>query len=309
MGNPLPAETSAPNPGLPASLGCGLLMGAADAVPGVSGGTVALILGIYDRFVESLHTMIKLPALMGQKAGRAKLTAALRFLLPLGLGVATSYFVATRLLVGPSDNPNGWLRNADTAPLCYALFFGLVLASIYEPYRRITNHGAKTWLALSAGAAFAFIFTGLPYVKSEPETWMLLPGGAMAISVMLLPGISGSLLLLILNQYTAVAKALHDRDFARFGVFLLGLLTGIALFVPILRWLLRHYHDLTMGFLTGLMVGSLRALWPWKSQYDPKVGFMENVAPFGSLPTAFAFAALGVVLILVMGSVERRLKA
>lgn len=293
---------------VPAALGSGLLMGAADAVPGVSGGTVALILGIYDRFVEALHAAVNAPRLLRSGAGRAKLGTSLRLLVPLVLGVGASYWLATRVLVGPSDDPDGWLRRADTAPLCYGLFFGLVLASLREPFRRIGDHGARTWTALAAGAAFAFLFTGLPYIKAEPETWMLLPGGALAISVMLLPGISGSLLLLILNQYNAVASSVHDRDVQRLGVFLLGIATGVALFVPVLRWLLRRFHDVTMGFLTGLMAGSLRALWPWKSNYDPKAGFMENVAPGGAMAGVLLLAAAGAALIVVLGAVERRLK-
>jgi putative membrane protein len=283
-------------------------MGAADAVPGVSGGTVALILGIYDRFIGALHTVIRSFALVRTTEGRKALTSALRFLIPLALGIAASYFVATRILVGPSKNPDGWLRRVETAPLCYAFFFGLVIASVYEPFRRIKTHGGKTWTALLLGAAFAFVFTGLPYIKAEPETWMLLPGGAMAISVMLLPGISGSLLLLILNQYRAVANSVHDGNVVRLLVFGSGLILGIGLFVPVLRWLLRLFHDNTMAFLTGLMIGSLRALWPWKSQYDPKFGFMENVAPFGSLPMTLLLAACGFVVIVAMGMIERRLK-
>ena len=283
-------------------------MGAADAVPGVSGGTVALILGIYERFIGALHTATRLPKLVRSAEGRSALKAAFALLIPLGIGVITSYLVATWFLVGPKDNPDGWLRRMDTAPLCYGFFFGLVLASIREPWRRVRNHTPGIYMALLCAAAGAFFLTGLPYLKEEPATWALLPGGAGAISVMLLPGISGSLLLLILNQYQAVASAVHSRDFIKVGIFAAGIVAGIVLFVPFLKWLLNRYHDLTMAALTGLMIGSLRALWPWKSQYDPKVGPMENVEPFGDLIPVILVALVGFSLIIGLGLVERRLK-
>ena len=293
---------------LPLSFVSGFCMGGADAVPGVSGGTIALILGIYQRLIDSIGTCLALPRLIGSPAGRARLGGALRFLIPLGLGVVAAYWLATRLLVGPKDAP-GLLRVADTAPLCYAFFFGLVLASLREPWRRIE---APTWshgLLALLGCAAAAAFVHLPHTQGEPEAWQLLYGGAGAIAVMLLPGISGSLLLLILGQYTTVAGAIHDREIGTLGIFVGGILIGLALFVPLLRRLLASYPGRTMAVLTGLMAGSLFALWPWKNQYEPKAGPMHNVAMDGALWPVLLAALAGAATVMLLAWLERRIEA
>lgn len=294
----------------PAAVGCGLLMGAADAVPGVSGGTIALILGIYERFIGALATAVRLPWAVWSAAGRHDLRGALRLLIPLGLGVAIAYYGATKLLVGRGDEV-GLLQDSATAPLCYGFFFGLVLVSLREPWRRIRNHGLPVLAAAIVGGLAAALFTGLPYAQEAPETWMLLYGGALAICVMLLPGVSGSLMLVILGQYQAVVEAVHDRNLPRIVVFAAGLILGVALFVPLLRRLLARHHDVTMGTLTGLMAGSLRALWPWKSNYDPKVAPMTNVAPdldAASLLGVAAALLVGGSVIFLLGRLESRLR-
>lgn len=290
----------------PASIGCGLLMGGADAIPGVSGGTIALIIGIYERFIGSLGVAVKLPVLLRTAEGRDRLKRALMFLVPLGIGILIAYYLATKLLVGSTDEP-GILRRPGTAPMCYGFFFGLVLASIPQPFRKIRERGFGIFVAVGVGAAAAFLFAGLPYSGGQPATWTLLLGGAGAISVMLLPGVSGSLFLVIIGQYTAVASAVHDRDVVVLAVFAAGLALGAATFVPILRRLLEHKHDLTMAALTGLMGGSLRALWPWKNGYDPKKELMENVGVFGDWWWVAAFAVAGAAVVLVLSQLERRL--
>jgi putative membrane protein len=286
----------------------GLLMGGADAIPGVSGGTIALIIGIYERFIASLEAAVKTPVLIASPAGRRRLSRAFGFLVPLGVGVLIAYYLATKLLVGATDDP-GILRQNATAPACYAFFFGLVLASITQPWKRIRRRGPGIGVAAAAGFIAAFIFTGLPY-QSATSTWMLLWGGAGAISVMLLPGVSGSLFLLIVGQYHLVVTAVHDRDAAVLAVFLGGLVLGAVLFVPVLRLLLDRRHDLTMAALTGLMAGSLRALWPWKTGYDPKLAPMSNVAPFGST-VSYVWVALGLVagvaVVYLLALLERRM--
>jgi putative membrane protein len=127
---------------------------------------------------------------------------------------------------------------------------------------------------------------------------MLIPGGAAAISVMLLPGISGTLLLVLINHYQPVTTALHDRDWGTLAVFLAGIATGVLLFIPLLRRLLLKAHDLTMALLTGLMLGSLRALWPWKDNYDFKSGPMVNLGTdgVGSHPSEIVLVVVAGVL-------------
>jgi putative membrane protein len=288
---PLPPEAET---GLKAHLAlvAGFCMGAADSVPGVSGGTIALILGVYERFITSLSRVLKAPMLIRDAAGRRRLGAAFGLLVPLGIGLVIAYYLGTLLLVGPEAHP-GWLRRTDTAPLCYAFFFGLVLASLHEPWSRIASFRPVHLLAAVLAAAGAFTFTLLPHTAGEPETWQLLYGGALAVTVMLLPGVSGSLVLVVLGQYTVVAGAVHDRHPVPLLVFLAGIGLGLATAVPLLRHLLRRQHDLTMAALTGLMAGSLGALWPWKANYDPKVGPLTNVAVGDGLAWVLVAAVLG----------------
>lgn len=304
-------ETPDAPPPLPVhlSVASGLLMGGADAVPGVSGGTIALIIGIYDRFIDALNTAVRAPFLLGSAAGRARLKVAFGLLVPLGIGLLAAYYLVTKLLVGPEGAPGVLLRE-DTAPICYGFFFGLVLVSLREPWRRIRGITPAHFAAAAAGCAAAALFVGLPYRSGEPAMWMIALGGAGAIAVMLLPGVSGSLLLVILGLYTTVAGAVHDRDIAILAVFAAGMAGGVLSFVPLLRYLLRSHHDLTMAALTGLMAGSLRALWPWKSNYVPKVAAMENqgIATDGIHWVILAVVAGGVVVIL-LAMLERRILA
>lgn len=290
------------------SLAAGLLMGTADAVPGVSGGTIALIVGIYDRFIGALACLVKAPALVRTAKGRADIVRALELLVPLGAGAAVALFLMTRLLVGPEDQP-GILVRPETAPYCYAFFFGLVLFSLREPWRRIRAPGPGHVVAALAGCAVAAVFVGLPHRSAEPALWMLALGGAGAISVMLLPGISGSLLLLILGQYATIAGAVHDRDIGVIAVFAAGLLLGVALFVPLLRFLLARFHDLTMAALTGLMAGSLRALWPYKDNYAPKSGPMSNLGIGDGAAYAVLAALAGGATVWFLARLERRIRA
>jgi len=285
----------------------GFLMGSADAVPGVSGGTIALVLGVYERFLTALSRVLRAPRLLWHPDGRRRVLSALGLLVPLALGLGLAYYLGTLLLVGPEDRP-GWLRRADTAPLCYAFFFGLVIASLREPWGRIGARRAGHWLAAAAAAAAAFAFTVVPHTTGEPAAWQLLYGGALAVTVMLLPGVSGSLLLVVLGQYTTVAGAVHDRHFDLLLVFAAGIALGLATAVPLLRRLLRRHHDLTMAALTGLMAGSLGALWPWKSNYEPKAGPLANTGVAGDVLPVVAAAILGAAAAYLLARLERRMR-
>lgn len=293
---------------LPAAFGSGMLMGGADAIPGVSGGTIALIIGIYERFISSIAAVLKAPKAIRAPEGRAEVGRAFRFLIPLGMGVGAAYVLVTKLLVGGEEDTDALMKAMDTAPMCYGFFFGLVMFSLKEPWKRLRNRTAACFMWAALGFTASFTFAGLPYAQGQVETWMLLYGGAGAISVMLLPGVSGSLLLVMLGQYTAVVEALHDRDFARFGVFLGGVALGMALFVPLLRRLLKTAHDPTMAVLTGLMAGSLRALWPWKASYDPKAGELMNVAPGDLVVGVVVAAAAGAGAVYLLSLLEKRLR-
>jgi len=311
------SEPEAPPPpdsedwkGLPAPLTflAGTLMGAADSVPGVSGGTIALVLGIYERLVGSISRILRAPRLLKTPDGRHRLAQAFAFGTPIFFGMVAATWLGTRLLVGPEEVP-GILRRIDTAPMCFAFFFGLVIASLPEPWGRISTHRPVHWLLAAGGALLAAWFAGLPQATSEPPLWAFLYGGALAISVMLLPGVSGGLLLLVIGQYQKVAGAWHNYDLDVVAVFAVGMILGVATFVPLLRAALKRYHDLTMALLTGLMAGSLRALWPWKVHYDPVhvKEPMANVAPFGPVALALLAVILGFVAAWGLRRLERRM--
>lgn len=291
----------------PLAFSCGLLMGAADSVPGVSGGTIALIVGVYERFIDAVGDVVRAPWLLRDAEERARIGRALRLLVPLGIGVVLAYLAGMWLLVGRSDSP-GLIRRPGSGPLCYAFFLGLVLFSLNEPWRRIRDRGAASYALATVACAATVWMLSLEHTTKEPEDWMLLYGGAGAIAVMLLPGVSGSLLLLILGQYTTVGSAVNDFRSAlgegridteaatRLGMLAAGVVIGVATFVPILRRLLRRHHDATMAALTGLMAGSMYALWPWKSHYDLKnhdAGRMENIGIQGDWPWILVFVAAG----------------
>jgi putative membrane protein len=286
----------------------GLLMGSADAIPGVSGGTIALIIGIYERFIAALSSAVRTPFLIRTPDGRGELKAAFALLVPLAIGLLAAYYAATKLLVGPEDAP-GILRRTETAPACYAFFFGLVLVSVREPWRRMEMHTGQHWIAALVGFGAAAGLAHMPHSGGAPPTWLLLFGGAGAIAIMLLPGVSGSLFLVVIGQYAIVAGAVHDRDIAVLLVFAAGLGLGIVTFVPVLRYLLRRYYDGTMALLTGLMAGSLFVLWPFKDNYEIKAGPMNNVAPWSD-NIAFVIIAfvVGGGVVLLLSRLERTLR-
>lgn len=270
--------------------GQGLLMGIADVVPGVSGGTMALIVGIYERLVRAVREALALPvvAVRGWTAARAQLAAVeWGLVLPLGLGIVTAIVAASRvipaLLVAYPAESRG-------------VFFGLIAASVVIPGRRMGRAGAREALVIAAAAALAFGLTGLPALEParDPSLLRVFATAAVAICAMILPGVSGAFLLLVLGIYQPTLEAIAARDLVYVGVFALGALVGLGLFARVLTWLLERHHDLTMAALIGLMVGSLRALWPWLSE-DRRILWPE---PDGSSLAVLALAALGAALVL-----------
>lgn len=305
---------------------CGLGMGLSDAVPGVSGGTMALILGIYERLIAALAAMLAALARPLDPLRRRDLWTALAFLIPLGAGIVIALVAALSLLVG--DKPEvaglepeearrrleaatGLLIDPDTAPLVFAFFFGLVCASVREPWRRRRSRRGADLALVAAGTAASAALALLPSLGAAPGPAMFVLSGAIAISVMLLPGISGSLALLVLGMYQPIAGAVHERDLATVAWVVLGVALGGAAFVPCLRLLLDRAHDRTMAALTGLMAGSLVALWPWKRHYLPEAipvldEPMLPVAPHGAWWWPLLAAAAGAGLILALSRLARR---
>ena len=238
----------------------GFCMGAADIVPGVSGGTMAFILGIYEELIDAI-------ALFGRKEFwkdiiQGKVHHA--FLLPQWgflLSVGTGILCAVALLSAPLEYA------LETIPMyVWAFFFGLVAVSVVLVAKRIKQWNVRHIVALAAGIVAAYIVVGLVPVDTPDAPWFLVLCGAIAICAMILPGISGAFLLVLLGKYAFVLSAVNDRDIMSIAYIGIGAVIGIIAFSQILGWLFAHYHDRTVALLTGLMIGSLRKIWPWKIQ-------------------------------------------
>lgn len=292
----------------------GICMGAADLVPGVSGGTMAFIMGIYNRLVHAITTIDL--RLLGNLL-RGRLGACLRqvpvvFLGFLGAGIVTSVLVLSGYVE--------WALHHQRT-LLFAFFFGLVVASVISLAAKIRWGPAElVWAA--AGAAAAWAIVGL-LVHETPQTpWMSFVAGAIGICAMILPGISGSFILLIMGQYGHLIAAINDlkaRDLGALATlvpFGLGMVVGIALFSRVLSWLLDRFYLATVAAMTGFIAGSLRKIWPFKGEViqtiqkkDELVEIHANALPdFGSQEflLALGLALLGFVFITVLDHLHSR---
>lgn len=244
----------------PAQYAClvftGAAMGAADVVPGVSGGTMAFILGVYEELIETIKafnlTWVRL--LLRRRFRDALLHINLPFLLALGGGLLAALLSLAHVV--------SWLLAHHPEPL-FALFFGLVAASVLAVSTHV-RWGASRLLTLAAGTLLAYWVVGLVPLEMPHAPWMLFLSGAVAICAMILPGISGSFLLLILGQYAYVLEAVKTFDLLVLMPFMFGMAAGIGGFSRLLSWLLKHVHQLTVTLLIGFMLGSLRRIWPFK---------------------------------------------
>jgi putative membrane protein len=237
----------------------GLLMGGADIIPGVSGGTMALIVGIYERLIASISALFSatVALLRADVAGFRRHLGAVHWqlILPLGLGIGTA------LLIGAKFIPH----LLETYPAqCRGLFFGLIAGSLAIPWLRAGHMGTREVSVAVAAAVIAFVLVGLPPRQvADPGLLQVFGAAAVAICAMILPGISGAFLLLVLGMYEPTLLAVDARNLLYVFTFMAGAAVGLGLFSKVLNWLLAHHHDLTMAALVGLMAGSLRALWPW----------------------------------------------
>ncbi|PXF18539.1 MAG: hypothetical protein CXX75_03740 [Methanobacteriota archaeon] len=219
--------------------------------------------------------------------------------------MAAAYWLVSRLLIGPEGNPGILLRET-TAPLCYGLFSGLVAVSLREPWRRIDAPQREHLAFAGAGAVATFVVLGLPFATSTPAGWMLPVGGALALTAMLLPGVSGSLVLVMLGQYATIAGAVHDLRLAPLLWFGSGGLVAALVVVPRLQRLLIERPGRTLAVLTGVMAGSLRALWPWKASYDVRAGDLSPQFVGENWPEVALAALLGGILVLALERLSRR---
>jgi len=281
-------------------------MGSADIVPGVSGGTVALVLGIYERLVRNIHT--------GAQALRAIVTGDVGgFRTRLGeiewvwlISLLTGVLLAIAALSSVLEE----LLHEYPIRMA-ALFFGLVLGSLTIAWRMIRSVGGRELATIAGVAIVLFLVLGL---KSDTEVaegtaeivtepwWVFFLSGALAICAMILPGISGSFILVLIGMYTEVLGAINDRDVAALGSLALGCIVGLALFSSVLTWALDRHHDLVIAAMVGLMLGSLRVLWPWPGGTNTT----DLAAPSGDVAVPVLLALGGAAVVLVVELVAVR---
>lgn len=281
-------------------------MGAADVIPGVSGGTIAFITGIYEELLETIANvnldLLRVLRNQGLKAAWTKLNG--NFIVALLLGIAIAILSLAHLI--------SWLL--DNKPIqLWAFFFGLVFASIFLVAQQVSKWSFGTILSFILGAIIAFVITGLPAVAGGTGYLFYFVCGMIAICAMILPGISGSFILLLLGAYATIINAVKSLDFAIIAVFGAGCVVGILSFSKLLNWLFKHHRDITISLLAGFLLGSLRKLWPWKEEgellYTHTDGKEVHML-YNALPTQLAgeqfiaqaavFAAVGLLVIFVM---------
>lgn len=281
----------------------GVTMGSVDVVPGVSGGTMAFVLGIYDELVDALKSFDwrVLSLVMRLRLGDAAASIPWRFLASLGAGIA----VALLALAGPI----GWLLDHRPVPL-FAFFLGLVLASIVTVAAQL-RWSVTAVACLLLGAGMAWRLLGLVSLAMPQDPAMLFLGGVAAITAMILPGISGSFVLLVLGQYEYAIDAVRDRDLLALLPLAAGAVFGILAFVRVLSWLLRRHRQVTLALLIGFMAGSLRKIWPFKAAV-PGQGEAPSLREVNVLPEldgafwlAFGLCVLGFLLVLGLNRVAR----
>jgi putative membrane protein len=282
-------------------------MGVAEVIPGVSGGTVALIVGVYQRLLAAISQVVlaarQFLGLAGARPSPARAMRTLRslpwsLLLPVAAGMATAVVLGARFIEPLLEEHPVRMR---------ALFFGLVLAGTLVPAHMVvrTDPGRWRWRDLIPAAIAAvtlFWLTGLPPGNIEqPGAILVMVAAAVAICALTLPGVSGSFLLLSIGMYEPTIRAVNERDLDYIALFAFGAVIGLGSFVTLLTWLLAHRSRITLVVITGLMVGSLRALWPWQGPDR------ELLPPGPDVPMALLLALAGMTFVVVLLVIERRL--
>ena len=239
----------------------GCAMGMADVVPGVSGGTIAFISGIYEELLDSIRSVnaTALKLLLRFRLAEFWRHINGRFLLPVLLGIAVAIFSLARLMTYLLVNhPIG----------IWSFFFGLIVASALLVAKQIGRWDWRTVLAFVVGAVAAWWITVATPAETPNDWWFVMLSGAIAICAMILPGISGAFILLLLGKYQYIMHAVGEFNIPVIVVFVIGAAAGIISFSHLLSWLLKHRHDVTVAVLMGFMVGSLNKVWPWKETVE-----------------------------------------
>ena len=249
----------------------GISMGIADIIPGVSGGTMALIMGIYEQLIGSFNKLKishlfdlfrSANFLVKSETSRKKREESIKnlkeipweFIIPLLFGIVVAILSMSKLISYLLDH----------YPFhCYAFFFGLILFSLWIPFKGVSINIKNISISLFFAVLMFFLMDESLSIEGSYNPFYIFLCGAIAISAMILPGISGSYLLVILGEYKLILEALHDFDLKIIGIFISGIAVGIYSFLRLLKFLLERYHSITMSAIAGIMLGSLRKLWPY----------------------------------------------
>ena len=293
-------EDVRPNRSLKSYLGIalrGVCMGSADVVPGVSGGTMALITGIYEELILSIRSFDAraLRLLIGFRIKALLAYVRWPFLCALLMGILFAIFSLSHAITYLLENE---------PVLLWSFFFGLVLASVYTVGKRVPQWHWQALLGAVGAALGAYFLVGLVPVEMPHGPPYIFCSAVIAICAMILPGISGSFVLVLLGQYAYILNAVNTRDLFVIALFGAGAAVGLMAFSHVLGWFFRRYHDLTIALLTGLMLGSLRKIWPWKETIETRINRHGEEVPLvqaNVLPEAWAAEAMGALALALFG--------
>ena len=251
----------------------GLAMGGADVVPGVSGGTIAFISGIYEELLTSIKAVNLANLRLLLKGQFKEFWQAINgnFLFILFSGILISIKSLAALL----------LHLKETYPIqLWSFFWGLIMISSVVVLRQITKWRWTVIVSGIVGVVLAVMVTSITPAQTSDSYFMIILSGMLGISAMILPGISGAFILLILGKYEFILTALSELNFLVIGLFLLGCIIGLVSFVRVVSWLLSKYHNMAVALLAGFMMGSLNKLWPWKETLEYRLDSHGNQVPF-----------------------------
>ena len=296
----------------------GFCMGGADVIPGVSGGTIALIAGIYEKLLAAIKSFdaVFIKKLLSFKLKEALSHIHLRFLIALFFGIATAILSLARLM--------NYLLKFHPEPT-YSLFYGLIGASVYVIGKSFKWRLPEV-VSIVCGLVLAYFLVGLIPVSTPNELWFIFLSGVIGICAMILPGISGAFILLILGKYEFITGTLKApfsanevtgvNNLVIIAVFCLGCLVGLVGFSRFLNWLLSKWRTMTLAFLTGLMAGSMRKIWPWKGEAVTQMirGKEHVISQANVFPSSFdgyfvlciAMVVVGAVLVIVLDKVSEK---
>ena len=282
----------------------GMAMGAADVVPGVSGGTIAFIAGIYDELINSIKSinMHSLKLLFTGKIAAFWKAVNGNFLFALLLGIAISVFSLAKLITY-------LLLNEPV--LVWSFFFGLVLASTWFVTKDIKGWNWKTVAGFVGGAVIAYYITVATPAETSTNLMFIFLCGAIAICAMILPGISGSFILVLLGKYFYVMEAVKTLDLVVLGVFAFGAALGITSCSRVLSYALKNFRNITLSVLSGFMLGSLNKVWPWKEveklvSDGHEVMIEHNIAPNTEVAEAVVLMLIGFILVYVLEKISAK---